>query len=104
MPACRRVESRDRRTPQRRQEPALQCAFGFARTIVDPTPGTTRDVVSFLASFGGWPVELAGRSLHAGRVSASSTGQPPNDAKNDTTSRVVPGVGSTIVRASRQAH
>jgi tRNA modification GTPase len=32
---------------------------GFARAIVDPTPGTTRDVVSFTASFAGWPVELA---------------------------------------------
>jgi tRNA modification GTPase len=32
---------------------------GFARTIVDPTPGTTRDVVSVKAVFGGWPVNLA---------------------------------------------
>ena len=31
---------------------------GFARAIVDPTPGTTRDVVSFKTSFAGWPVEL----------------------------------------------
>ena len=33
--------------------------MGFSRSIVDPTPGTTRDVVSFTASFAGWPVELA---------------------------------------------
>jgi tRNA modification GTPase len=32
---------------------------GFARAIVDPTPGTTRDVVSFTVSLAGWPVELA---------------------------------------------
>jgi tRNA modification GTPase len=31
---------------------------GFARAIVDPTPGTTRDTVSVRTSFGGWPVEL----------------------------------------------
>jgi tRNA modification GTPase len=31
---------------------------GFTRTIVDPTPGTTRDAVSFQTSFAGWPVEL----------------------------------------------
>jgi tRNA modification GTPase len=31
---------------------------GFARAIVDPTPGTTRDLVSFKTSFAGWPVEL----------------------------------------------
>lgn len=32
---------------------------GFARAIVDPTAGTTRDVVSQRVVFGGWPVELA---------------------------------------------
>jgi tRNA modification GTPase len=32
---------------------------GFARAIVDSTPGTTRDVVSLNAAFGGWPVEVA---------------------------------------------
>jgi tRNA modification GTPase len=32
---------------------------GFARAIVDPTPGVTRDVVTFPTAFGGWPVELA---------------------------------------------
>jgi tRNA modification GTPase len=32
---------------------------GFDRAIVDPAPGTTRDVVSFSTSLGGWPVELA---------------------------------------------
>ncbi len=32
---------------------------GFARAIVDPTPGVTRDVVTFRTAFGGWPVELA---------------------------------------------
>jgi tRNA modification GTPase len=32
---------------------------GFERAIVDAAPGTTRDIVSLSASFGGWPVELA---------------------------------------------
>lgn len=32
---------------------------GYTRAIVDPTPGTTRDVVSVRAVFGGWPVNLA---------------------------------------------
>ena len=31
---------------------------GFGRAIVDSTPGTTRDVVSVNAVFGGWPVNL----------------------------------------------
>ncbi len=32
---------------------------GFVRAIVDPTAGTTRDVVSHKVVFGGWPVALA---------------------------------------------
>ena len=32
---------------------------GFSRAIVDPAPGTTRDVVSLRTSVGGWPIELA---------------------------------------------
>jgi tRNA modification GTPase len=32
---------------------------GFQRSIVAPTPGTTRDVVTSLTAFDGWPVELA---------------------------------------------
>jgi tRNA modification GTPase len=32
---------------------------GFARAIVDPTAGVTRDVVTFRTAFGGWPIELA---------------------------------------------
>jgi tRNA modification GTPase len=31
---------------------------GFERSIVNPRPGVTRDVVSFRTAFGGWPVEL----------------------------------------------
>jgi tRNA modification GTPase len=37
----------------------LNALAGFDRAIVDPTPGTTRDVVTTLAAFEGWPVELA---------------------------------------------
>ena len=32
---------------------------GYDRAIVDPTPGTTRDVVTFRTAFDGWPVELS---------------------------------------------
>jgi tRNA modification GTPase len=32
---------------------------GFQRSIVAPTPGTTRDLVTTLVAFDGWPVELA---------------------------------------------
>ncbi len=37
----------------------LNALAGYDRAIVDPMPGTTRDVVTALAAFGGWPVELA---------------------------------------------
>jgi tRNA modification GTPase len=37
----------------------LNALAGFDRAIVDPTPGTTRDVVSIRTAFDGWPVELA---------------------------------------------
>jgi len=37
----------------------LNALAGFDRAIVDPTPGTTRDVVSLRTAFAGWPVELA---------------------------------------------
>ena len=32
---------------------------GYQRSIVAPTPGTTRDVVTTLTAFDGWPVELS---------------------------------------------
>jgi tRNA modification GTPase len=32
---------------------------GFERSIVNPRPGVTRDVVSVRTAFGGWPVELS---------------------------------------------
>jgi tRNA modification GTPase len=32
---------------------------GFPRAIVDPTPGVTRDVVTFRMALAGWPVEIA---------------------------------------------
>src|SRR5207302_2223379 len=32
---------------------------GYQRSIVAPTPGTTRDVVTTLIAVDGWPIELA---------------------------------------------
>jgi len=37
----------------------LNALAGFTRSIVDATPGTTRDTVSLPLSFDGWPVELS---------------------------------------------
>ena len=37
----------------------LNALAGFQRSVVSPTAGTTRDVVTVPAAFEGWPVELA---------------------------------------------
>jgi tRNA modification GTPase len=46
---------------------------GFTRSIVDPTPGTTRDVVTYQSAVDGWPVvfaDTAGVRLADDRVEA----------------------------------
>lgn len=37
----------------------MNALAGYDRAIVDPSPGTTRDVVTAPSAFDGWPVELA---------------------------------------------
>jgi tRNA modification GTPase len=37
----------------------LNALAGYGRSIVSPTPGTTRDVVTVRTAIDGWPVELA---------------------------------------------
>jgi tRNA modification GTPase len=36
----------------------MNALAGFTRSIVDPTPGTTRDIVSLRVAIDGWPIEL----------------------------------------------
>ncbi len=49
---------------------------GFDRSIVDPTPGVTRDVVAFRTALDGWPVELCDT---AGRARDGRPGRGPRD-------------------------
>lgn len=53
----------------------LNAIAGFERSIVSPTAGTTRDVVTSRAAIDGWPVELADTAgLRAGAAGLESRG------------------------------
>ena len=53
----------------------LNAIAGFERSIVSPTAGTTRDVVTARAAIDGWPVELADAAgLRAGMSGLESLG------------------------------
>jgi tRNA modification GTPase len=58
---------------------SLMNAFaGYQRSIISPTPGTTRDVVSTLTAVDGWPVELldtAGLRDAADSIEAEGVGR-----------------------------
>jgi tRNA modification GTPase len=52
----------------------INALVGYARSIVDSVPGTTRDIVTEQTAFEGWPVELAdtaGLREGAGNVEAA---------------------------------
>jgi tRNA modification GTPase len=53
----------------------LNALVGFDRAIVDPTPGTTRDIVTSTTAFDGWPVELGDTAgLRAARDAIEAEG------------------------------
>ena len=56
----------------------LNALAGYDRAIVDPTPGTTRDVVTIRTALDGWSVELSDTAgLRAGgRSSRGQRGGP----------------------------
>ena len=52
---------------------------GFARSLVSPTAGTTRDVVTTRIALDGWPIELcdtAGQRESADAVESAGIGPP----------------------------
>jgi tRNA modification GTPase len=53
----------------------LNALAGYDRALVDPAPGTTRDVVTIRTAFDGWPVELADTAgLRAARDPIEASG------------------------------
>ena len=65
----------------------LNALAGYDRAIVDPTPGTTRDVLAVRTAFEGWPVELidtaglraAGDPIEAAGIALASRRQADSD-------------------------
>jgi tRNA modification GTPase len=62
----------------------MNALTGYARSIVHPTPGTTRDAVTATTAIDGWPVELcdtAGlRSVHQAAAIGSALGDAIHEA------------------------
>ena len=53
----------------------VNCLVGYGRAIVDPAPGTTRDVLTATSAVDGWPVEFADTAgFRAGGTSMERAG------------------------------
>jgi tRNA modification GTPase len=69
----------------------INALVGYGRAIVHDLPGTTRDVVTAAASFGGWPVELSDTA------GLRSTGDPLEAAGVELAASRLPGADAIVL-------
>lgn len=65
----------------------INALVGYGRSIVHPTPGTTRDVVSTVTAVDGWPVELSDTAGLPSRSAVSADNGPSRSAISADTGR-----------------